>query len=69
MSPTTDVESLERAVEKLSPEQLVRFRSWFAAFDANVWDQQIEADAAAGKLDELATEAITEYEAGKAQEI
>jgi hypothetical protein len=63
------VESLENAVAQLPPAELAEFRRWFAEFDAAVWDAQIEADAAAGKLDALAAEALEEYKAGKAREI
>jgi hypothetical protein len=60
---------IERAVEQLSPEELAKFRRWFLEFDAAAWDAQIEADAAAGKFDALAEEALAEYRAGKAREI
>ena len=60
---------IERAVEQLSPEELKKFRQWFLEFDAAVWDAQIDADAAAGKFDALAEEALAEYRAGKAREI
>jgi hypothetical protein len=63
------VESIEKAVASLSDADLARFRRWFSEFDANAWDDQIERDAAAGKLDRLAAEALAEYNAGKAQEI
>lgn len=62
-------ESIEQAVEKLSPPELAKFRRWFAQFDADAWDAQIEADAAAGKLDPLAEEALAEYRSGQAREI
>lgn len=62
-------ESLEQAVEQLPPEELAKFRRWFARFDADAWDAQIEADAAAGKLDALAEEALAEYRSGQAREI
>ena len=65
----TIVETTEREIEKLSPKDLALFRRWFAEFDADAWDVQIEADAAAGKLDALAEEALAEYESGKAREI
>jgi len=65
----TVVEIVEKQIVKLSPKELAEFRLWFAKYDSDVWDAQIEADAAAGKLDALAKEAIAEYEAGKAQEI
>ena len=63
------VESVEYAVAKLSPVELAEFRRWFAQFDTEAWDAQIEADAEAGKLDALAAEALAEYNAGKAREI
>jgi hypothetical protein len=63
------VERLEVEVAKLKPAELAEFRRWFAEFDGAIWDAQIEADAAAGKLDALAAEALAEYQAGKAQEI
>ena len=63
------VETIERAIEQLSPEELAKFRRWFLEFDAAAWDTQIEADAAAGKFDALAEEALAEYRSGKAREI
>jgi hypothetical protein len=62
-------ESIEEAVEQLSPAELGKFRRWFSQFDADAWDAQIEADAAAGKLDALAEEALAEYRDGQAREI
>jgi len=53
-------------VQNLSLEELIKFRRWFAEFDSITWDAQIEADAAAGKLDALTEEALTEYQSGKA---
>jgi hypothetical protein len=63
------VESLEHAVARLPAADLARFRRWFAEFDAAAWDAQIEADAAAGKFDALAAEALAEYQAGKSKEL
>jgi hypothetical protein len=65
----TTVETIERAIKELSPEELAKFRRWFLEFDAAAWDAQIEADAAAGKFDALAEEALAEYRRGKAREI
>ena len=65
----TNIESLEHAIEPLPPKELAEFRRWFAEFDAAVWDAQIEADAAAGKFDALAQDALAEYKTGKAREI
>ena len=65
----SEVEKLAERIEKLSPEELKKFRAWFAGFDARLWDVQIDADAKAGKLDALATEALAEYKAGKTREL
>jgi hypothetical protein len=65
----TTIETIEKAIAQLPPEELAKFRRWFLEFDAAAWDAQIEADAAAGKLDAFAEEALAEYRAGKAREI
>lgn len=65
----TTLENAEQLVEQMSLAELSHFRRWFAEFDSEVWDAQIEADAQAGKLDTIAQEALSEYHAGKATEI
>ncbi len=65
----SELEKLAERIEKLSPEELRKFRAWFAEFDAGLWDAQIEADAKAGKLDGLVGEALAEYKAGKTREL
>lgn len=62
-----NVKSIEHAVESLPPMELAEFRRWFAEFDSNAWDRQIEQDANAGKLDQLAAEALADYAAGSAR--
>jgi hypothetical protein len=47
----TKIEELEKKVEGLSPAELSLFREWFATFDAELWDRQLESDVAEGKLD------------------
>lgn len=63
------VDELERQIQGLSPEELAAFRKWFAEFDADAWDRQIEADAEAGKLDSLAERARQEHAAGKSSQL
>ena len=63
------VEALEIAIQKLPPADLAEFRRWFAEFDAAAWDAQVDSDAAAGKLDALAEEALVDYRNGKAREL
>ncbi len=57
----TKIEELEKKIEELSSGELSLFREWFANFDAEVWDRQIESDAADGELDSLADEAIAAH--------
>ena len=59
------IEKLELLIKSLSPEELAQFREWFAEFDAQVWDRQIEADAVAGRLDAAAKQADDDFEAGR----
>lgn len=63
------LEALEREVENLSPDELTAFRDWFAEYDWQVWDRQLEQDVAAGKLDDLAAEALAELDRGETREI
>jgi hypothetical protein len=60
------IEDLEKAVAKLPPDQLAKFRDWFEAFDAARFDQKIERDAKAGKLDRLAEQALADFREGRA---
>jgi hypothetical protein len=64
-----NVKSIESAVESLPPAELAEFRRWFAKFDGNAWDRQIEQDAATGRLDVLAAEALADYRAGSARQL
>ena len=59
------VEEIEAAIQQLPPDQMAAFRAWFAEFDAAVWDQQIAADDAAGRLDWLVQEAVDDLDAGR----
>lgn len=63
------IEDLEKAVAKLPPAQFAEFRAWFEALDGARLDQKIERDVMAGKLDELANQAIDDYRKGRAREI
>jgi hypothetical protein len=63
------VETIEREVQKLSDEELADFREWFAHFDAEAWDRQLEADIASGKLDKLAERALAHHKAGTSREL
>ena len=59
------IEQIEGQLKALSPEELKMFRDWFARFDAETWDQQIEADAREGKLRSLAERALQDHQRGR----
>jgi hypothetical protein len=63
------VEDIEKAVEQLSPEELARLRAWCEAFDAHLFDERIERDAKAGKLDRLMAEARAHHQAGRREKL
>jgi hypothetical protein len=66
MSTITEI---ERAVQQLAPEELAKFREWFTEFDAARWDEQIERDVAAGRLDGLAEEALSDLRSGRVKDL
>ncbi len=61
----TEIKEIEQRIRRLSRNELTAFRDWFLSYDAEAWDRQIERDAAAGKLDDLADEARSAHEAGR----
>lgn len=63
------VKELEKAVTKLSPEELAEFRAWFFEYDMDEWDRQIERDGKSGKLDRLIEQAQQDYAEGNGREL
>jgi hypothetical protein len=63
------IEELEKAVAKLPPDDLARFRAWFERFDAARFDEKIERDAKSGKLDRLAEAALDDFREVRAREL
>jgi hypothetical protein len=61
------IQEIEQAITELDPDELARLREWFDEFFAQVWDEQIERDAASGRLDKLIAEVDEEYNAGQSK--
>ncbi len=59
------LEELEQKIAQLPPGELAEFREWFLRFDGERWDQQVEKDAIAGKLDAIARSAVSEFRSGQ----
>ena len=56
------VQEIERAIEKLSDQEVAQLREW-------LWDRDIVSDAAAGRLEKLADEALAEHREGKTRRL
>jgi len=52
------VNEIEQAIRALGAQDLAALRDWFATFDADIWDRQLEEEVAAGRLDRFAEEAL-----------
>ena len=59
------VEELETAISKLPPAEFARLASWFAEFEAERWDRQIEEDQRSGRLDAVIQRVRQNIVAGK----
>lgn len=63
------VQELEKAIAKLSPEELAELRAWFSEYDMDEWDRQIARDSESGKLDKLIERAKRDYAEGNGREL
>jgi hypothetical protein len=63
------IHEIEQAIRALTPQDLLELRDWFANFDAEIWDQQLEQDATAGRLDRFAEEALHDLAAGRCTDL
>jgi hypothetical protein len=62
------VEEIEAAIEGLPPEEYCRIVQWFRVREQRRWDEQMDADSVAGKLDFLFDEAESESARGLLRE-
>ena len=63
------IDDLERQIQALTANELATFRSWFAEFDAAVWDRQFETDAKSGRLDALGEQARQAHATGSSSKL
>jgi len=61
------IQEIQAAIIKLPIKRLIELSTWLEEYQARLWDQQIEADLAMGRLDDILAEVDAEYEAGLAQ--
>ncbi len=65
----TKLKELEIAITTLPQEEYRQLRRWFLERDWETWDEQIEKDSKAGKLDFLAQEALDAKKEKKLREL
>ncbi len=62
------VKELEAAITALQPDEFRRIAKWFRELDQQHWDEQLDRDSVAGKLDFLFEEAENESARGELRE-
>lgn len=63
------IDELKVEIEKLPSEQLTELFRWLSEKDWERWDQEIEADSQAGRLDFLVREAREEKATGTLKDL
>jgi len=59
------VAEIENALQALPPAEARKVAGWLQRYLDEKWDRQIDADIAAGKLDQLAEKAVGDYRASR----
>ena len=64
---TPPVAELQQLIQALPRHDFAMFNAWYQEFFQDVWDRQMEEDAAAGRgvFGELAEQALRDIEAGR----
>jgi len=62
-----DIKEIESAIAQLPPSELAELAKWFEEFHAQVWDEQLEQDVKAGRLDALFKQAERDFEQGQCE--
>lgn len=65
----TKVQAIEQQIKNLSAREFAELREWVFEYDWAEWDQQIERDSTAGKLEKLFAKARADHSAGKSTKL
>lgn len=63
------LKEIQQEILALPETEYKQLRQWFSELDWKKWDQEIEADSEAGKLDFLIAEAQDEKEKGRFKDL
>ncbi len=59
------VKEIEAAIAQLPRHEITELSRWLEEFQNQMWDEQIERDAKAGRFDQLIEQAKAQYAAGQ----
>ncbi len=59
------IKEIEKAITQLPHHEIIAFSQWFEEFQNQLWDEQIERDATAGRFDMLIEQAKALSAAGQ----
>jgi len=63
------LEQIQASIESLDSSEIAKLRDWFMELDERLFDEKIERDAKAGKLDKLAEEALAAHSRGLSRKL
>ncbi len=58
------VKDIETTIAQLPRQEIAELSQWFEEFQNQIWDEQIERDAIAGRFDQLIEHAKAQHAAG-----
>jgi hypothetical protein len=61
----TKLEKIKQQIQTLDPKDVWTLSTWLNEYTNELWDQQMEADVKAGRLDKLAEQARKDIAEGK----
>lgn len=59
------VQEIATAIEQLPRDELFKLADWISSKFGDEWDKEIEEDIKAGRLEDLARQALAEFREGK----
>ena len=65
----TTLAEIEAAIKELPKADVRQLSAWLQEYLADMWDQQMEADVASGKLDKLIAEAEADIAANRVKDL
>jgi len=62
-----NIKEIESAIAQLPSSELAELAKWFEEYHAQAWDERLERDVKAGRLDALIEQAEQDFERGQCE--